>query len=116
MRFSGILDRAALESAAGTALERHPLLRSRVEIVAGEKPRWIVTSDTVCEIDWQNGPLGEEFGPGTKFDLTCERGVRPQVKVDVRKIHADPSRSDRGSARRSAVSHAQTGAADSAGG
>src|SRR5512139_2735205 len=63
MRWSGVLDRRVLESAAQTALERHPLLRSRVELVDGETPRWIISPETTCAIDWQIGPLREEFAP-----------------------------------------------------
>ncbi len=75
LRFSGRIDRRALESAVQVIMPRHPLLTSRLEI-RGRRPFWVVQPGALPQIAWAEGPTGQAM-PATGYqDLRKEIGLR----------------------------------------
>ncbi len=80
LRFSGSLDRGAFEAAVVLALQRHPMLASRLEEVEG-KLRWKALADARPPIDF--GRMGEplRFARAEAIDLHHETGLRIWVRT-----------------------------------
>lgn len=81
LRFSGRLDRSALEAAVRMTLQRHPMLAARLEEVDGEL-RWVAAANPAPLIDF--GPMGKpmRFAGGEPIDLRREAGLRIWVRTD----------------------------------
>jgi hypothetical protein len=79
LRFHGRLDRGTLELALTRALDRHPLLRSKIEIRRGRRV-WVAGEPTppVC---WHEIPgiPRDDFPRAPQMDLTVESGLRVHV-------------------------------------
>lgn len=76
MRFAGQLRREAFDCAMRTALARHPLFRARVCL----EPRatWEIFRETEWSMDWDEGPLGDDWGSGVRVPI----GFYLRVTVD----------------------------------
>jgi hypothetical protein len=75
LQFFGRLMRPALESALQTTLERHVLLRSRIE-QRGRRLNWVPDEEPQPRITWSTGPTGGPMPTATHLDLTKEIGLR----------------------------------------
>ena len=80
LQLSGQIDRRALEAALAEALERHPLLRARIEAGKGDLPCWMPAEDQGPEVDW--GPEGTPMAcpRGEGIDLAREIGLRVWIR------------------------------------
>ncbi len=82
LRFSGQLDRDAFESAVTMALDRHPLLRSKIKKRRFGRLWWEVVDHPQPFIQWRNGPLEDGFPTATHLSLFDEIGIRFDVARD----------------------------------
>jgi len=76
LRFSGFLNREALEAALMTAIQRHPLARSTIKRVRRRRPKWIDHPEWRPTVEWhaENNQYG--FPPAGHMDLTQQPGIR----------------------------------------
>ncbi len=75
LRFSGRIDRGALESAVQAIMPRHPLLISCLEM-RRRRPFWVVQPGAVPQIVWAEGQTGQAFPATGRQDLRKEIGLR----------------------------------------
>jgi len=75
LRFSGRIDRQALESAVQAIVPRHPLLISCLE-TRGRRPFWVVQPDTLPQIVWAKGPTGQAMPATGRQNLRKQIGLR----------------------------------------
>mgnify|MGYP000855222905 FL=1 len=87
LRFSGRLDRPALERAFDRALERHPLLRARVAEVGRQRYAWVPAEPSTPQLFWSPSGPTEDFPPMRPIDLRREPGLRVTVFADERASH-----------------------------
>jgi NRPS condensation-like uncharacterized protein len=74
IRFSGRLNRAALDAAMSIAVSRHPLLAAVVRR-SGHQDFW-VAADQPPAVQWLNTPLVESLPPLTPLDVRVAPGLR----------------------------------------
>ena len=77
-RFSGCFEKAKMESAIGTAVQRHPLLTAKVER-RGSRQVWAPAGNPRPSVVWRSQPAAETFPPAASIDLRVETGLRFQV-------------------------------------
>jgi hypothetical protein len=80
LQLSGRIDRRAFEAALAEALQRHPLLRARIEAGKGDLPCWMPAEDQGPELDWglEGTPMVCPRGEG--IDLAREVGLRVWIR------------------------------------
>lgn len=79
LRFLGRLDRGAFEAALANAVQRHPLLRTTVDLRRGKRPAWIDHPDWRPEVCWQAETNAYGFPSVRHIDLTREPATRVWV-------------------------------------
>jgi len=82
-RFSGQLDRDAFESAVTVALDRHPLLRSKIKKRRFGRLWWEVVDQAQPSIRWRTGSAEDGFPTATHLSLFDEIGIRFDVVADA---------------------------------
>lgn len=82
LRFDGILNRAAFESAAAVVLKRHPMLYSKVERTGGSRLQWVPVEHPQPAIKWKRGRTGGSFPLAARLDLSKETGLRIHIIED----------------------------------
>lgn len=75
----GSLQRREFEQAVHFALERHPLLRSRIETVRGKGMCWIPVDNPAPQIEWVDDGSPRQPPARERIDLTQEIGLRVWV-------------------------------------
>lgn len=75
LQLTGRLNREALDSALRRALERHVLLRSRIE-QRGRRLHWVAVDNPQPHVTWITGPTGKDMPTATHLDLREEIGLR----------------------------------------
>lgn len=75
LRFSGRIDRRALEAAVQAIMPRHPLLISRLGM-RRRRPVWVVQPGAMPQIVWAEGPTGQAFAATGRQDLRKEIGFK----------------------------------------
>ena len=81
LRFSGRLDRAALEAALPKVIERHPLLRSKLQ-TQGARSQWQPLEGALPDVEWIEGQTGGDYPPATLLDLREQIGSKLYVLRD----------------------------------
>jgi len=79
VNLKGCLHRVSFEQSALFAIERHPLLMSRVGHVRGKGQCWLPEPTPAVPIDWQDGGQPVRNSVRQRIDLTREIGVRISV-------------------------------------
>ena len=75
LRFSGRVDREAFESAARTALARHPMLRAMVREAGRGNYEWVESEDTTSIVRYLPRPTEDVYPHMKGIDIRRERGV-----------------------------------------
>ena len=83
LKFSGEIQREALEDALEAALVRHPLLRALIKPAKGGRLCWVSAGAQKPSVHW--GHVGDpfQFIEGESIDLTSEVGLRIWVRTSV---------------------------------
>ena len=76
LRFSERLAVPELESAIQTAVERHPLLRSKVFGRGQARPRWVTEKAASIALEQWSSEADGEYPPASPIDLTRSIGLR----------------------------------------
>src|SRR5262245_61524621 len=79
LRFTGQLDRTALDAALADVLTRHPLLRAVVD-TSNLRPAWIAAPHEP-RFDWANEATPVRHPGGPYIDLRSEAGLRAWVRT-----------------------------------
>ena len=75
LRFTGQIDRQALDAALRAIMPRHPLLASRLER-QGWRPSWTPQPGAMPQIEWHEGPAGPELPAAGHQDLQQDIGLK----------------------------------------
>src|SRR5262249_9628191 len=86
-KLQGNLLREPFEQAVHFALERHPLLASRLCHVRGKGPCWVLAATPTPQICWADSRSSTKRAFGERFDLGREIGLR--IWVDADSLGAD---------------------------
>jgi len=80
LRLAGRIDRQAFCAALDEALERHPLLRARIQAGKGDLPCWMPAADVEPELDWDAEGAPIVCRRGEPIDLGRQIGLRIWVR------------------------------------
>ncbi len=80
LRFYGQIERGAFEAAMDEALNRHPLLRARIEAGRGGFPSWVSAQGQMPDGDWGSEEAIIACRNNEAIDLTSEIGLRIWVR------------------------------------
>lgn len=87
VELSGTLRRPEFETSLQTALERHPLLRCRVEWIRDREWCWTPVDSLVPQLDWSRGCGSLDATRAQPIDLTREIGMRVAVCQTSNRAH-----------------------------
>ncbi|MEQ1829911.1 MAG: chromosome condensation protein, partial [Pirellula sp.] len=76
MTFTGMVNRAAFESALPAALARHPLLKSHRQLAKRGLPCWVPAPDTMPFVNWGKEGDPVDLPHGESINLEFEVGLR----------------------------------------
>lgn len=79
LQLFGRIDRGAFEASMDVALQRHPLLRARIESGKGDRPCWVPVEQSPG-LDWAAEGTTCACHGGEAIDLTKEIGLRGWVR------------------------------------
>ena len=82
IKLKGSLLREPFYQAVQCALERHPLLASRICHVRGRGPCWVPVATPKPQICWGDSPFSQQPAARKRIDLAREIGLRIAVDSD----------------------------------
>lgn len=82
VRVVGELQPAAFRAAVEVALERHPLLRARLDRSRASHGAWVLGDEAGIPVDWRESDAPLECPDGQAIDLERAPGVRLWVRKD----------------------------------
>lgn len=82
VRFSGALNRVRFEQASRLALDRHPLLRSRLHGPRDGRPAWQPGPSADVPVEWHAGGVGGRYPDAHPIDLFAQPPTRLVVRAE----------------------------------
>jgi hypothetical protein len=83
VRIVGELKHDVFHAAVESALERHPMLRARLDRSGASHGSWVLDGEAGIPVDWRQGDAPLECPDGQAIDLERAPGVRLWVRKDA---------------------------------